>query len=281
MVISTLIGGLGNQMFQYAAGRALALRHGTDLRLDLGWLENPPADLTPRRYELDCFRLEAELCSIYPRTTRERARELLGRSPRVWREEMFRFDPQVLQLPDNMRLIGYWVSERYFADHAAQIREDFRFRNMPPGRIRELANGVASSSSVSIHVRRGDYVTNKATRAFHGVLPLDYYHAAVSCIREAVADPRFYVFSDDVDWCRVNLALGAPTTFVENKGIRASEDLRLMSLCSHHVIANSSFSWWGAWLGAHPDKFVVAPRRWIAEEALDTSDVLPPEWVTV
>ena len=282
MVISTLIGGLGNQMFQYAAGRALALRHGTVVRLDLGWLENPPAQLTPRRYELDCFRLEAELASVYPRTTRERIRELLGRSPRVWREEMFRFDPRVLELPDNVRLIGYWVSERYFADHAAQIREDFRFRDPPDERNAALAEQIRGSpTAVSIHVRRGDYVADERSAAFHGVLPSDYYVAAARRIQRVVGKPTFYVFSDDLDWCRSNLALGAPTVHVDHNQGRGWEDLRLMTLCAHHVIANSSFSWWGAWLGARPDKIVVAPKRWIAEESLDTSHVPPPEWITV
>jgi Glycosyl transferase family 11 len=282
MIVSTLIGGLGNQMFQYAAGRALALRKETQLRLDLGWLENPPALVTPRRYELDCFNLQAELCSIYPRTRRERLRELVGLSPRVWREEVFRFDPRVLDLPDNVRLIGYWVDERYFLDEAAQIRDDFRFRYPPEERSAELAEEIrASRTAVSVHVRRGDYVTDTRTATFHGVLPHDYYTASVRHIRSVVANPRFYVFSDDPDWCRSNLELDAPTVVVSHNQRGGWEDLRLMSLCTHHVIANSSFSWWGAWLNPRLDKIVIAPRRWIADDSYDTSHVVPPGWVTL
>lgn len=282
MVVSTLIGGLGNQMFQYAAGRALALRNGTQLRLDLGWLENQPALVTPRRYELDCFHVQAELCSIYPRTRRERARELVRLSPRVWREEVFRFDPRVLELPDNVRLIGYWVDERYFLDAAAQIRDDFRFRYRPDERSAELAEEIRGSRmAVSVHVRRGDYVSDERTATLHGVLPHDYYTAAVRRIQSIVANPRFYVFSDDPDWCRSNLELGAPTVYVSHNQGHGWEDLRLMSRCAHHVIANSSFSWWGAWLNPRPDKIVIAPRRWIADDSYDTSHVVPPEWVTL
>lgn len=282
MVVSTLIGGLGNQMFQYAAGRALALRQGTRLRLDLGWLENPPTGVTPRRFELDCFQIQAQTCSVYPRTRREHVRELLGLSPRVRREEMFRFDPGVLHLSGDVRLVGYWVDERYFLDAATQIREDFGFCEPPDERNAALANQIQGSRSpVSVHVRRGDYVADPRIGAFHGSLSSDYYAAATGHIRATIDEPRFYVFSDDPDWCRAHLDLGEPAVYVDHNRDRGWEDLRLMTLCAHHVIANSSFSWWGAWLGSHPDKVVVAPRRWIADETIDTSHVVPADWVTL
>ncbi len=133
----------------------------------------------------------------------------------MWREQVsFRFLPQTLELTGSVRLVGYWVSQRYFEDYADQIREDFAFRDPPSGRSRELAERIGESTAVSVHVRRGDYVENPALRAFHGVLPVDYYVAAAARIRDAVPDPHFYVFSDDPDWCRSNLELGAPTTVV-------------------------------------------------------------------
>jgi len=281
MVVSTLIGGLGNQMFQYAAGRALAVRTGSKLVLDLGWLERPPADVTPRSYELDCFQIEAEVARIYPRTAVEHVREVLRLSPRVWREQMYQFAPQTLELSGSFRLVGYWVSERYFEEYADQIRKDFSFRDPPRGANQELAARIRDTTAVSVHVRRGDYVENPTTRAFHGVLPVDYYVAAAARLRRTVRDPHFYVFSDDPEWCRSTLDLGGPTTVVDHNRGHGSGDLRLTSLCRHHVIANSSFSWWGAWLNPSPDKVVIAPRRWIAVESFDTSHVLPPEWITV
>ena len=281
MVVSTLIGGLGNQMFQYAAGRALALRTGARLVLDVGWLERPPAHLTPRRYELGCFQIQAEVAQIYPRTAFERLRELLRLSPPVWREAMFQFKPRTLELTRSARLVGYWNSERYFADHAGQIREDLAFCDPPSGSNRELAERIRETTAVSVHVRRGDYFDNAAIHAFHGVLPVDYYLTASARIRDAVRDPHFYVFSDDPDWCRSNLELGGPTTVVDHNRGHGSEDLRLTSLCAHHVIANSSFSWWGAWLNPRPDKIVIAPRRWLADDSHDTSHVVPAEWITI
>jgi glycosyl transferase family 11 len=281
MVVVTLIGGLGNQMFQYAAGRALALRTQTRLVLDLGLLERPPPHLTPRRYELDCFRVEAELRTIYPRTALERLRELLRLSPQVWREEMFRFDPRTLELSGRVRLLGYWICERYFADYAAQIRQDFRFLAPLDDTNRELADRIRATTSVSVHVRRADYATDDATRAFHGVLPLDYYRTAAARIGEAVHDRQFFVFSDDSDWCRANLELGGPTTYVDHNTGRGCEDLRLMSLCRHHVIANSSFGWWGAWLNPREEKIVIAPRRWVADPSVATTDVVPAEWIRI
>jgi glycosyl transferase family 11 len=281
MVVVTLIGGLGNQMFQYAAGRALALRRHTGLVLDLDWLERPPAHLTPRRYELDCFRIESELRMIHSRAALGRLRGLLRLSPRVWREEMFRFDPRTLELPGRVRLVGFWISERYFSDYASQIRQDFRFRAPLDDTNHELADRISATTSVSVHVRRGDYATHDATRAIHGVLPLDYYRAATARIGAAVHKPQFFVFSDDPDWCRANLELAGRTTYVDHNTGRGCEDLRLMSLCRHQVIANSSFSWWGAWLNPRKDKIVIAPRRWLADPSVATKDVVPDEWIRI
>jgi hypothetical protein len=282
MIIATLIGGLGNQMFQYAAGRALALRTGARLVLDLGWLENTQPHVTPRSYELGCFQIQAELRSIYPRTNIERLRELVRLSPRIWREQrMYGFDPRTLELPGRVRLIGYWPSERYFADQADQLREDFRFVEPLDDRSREVAGEIEATNSVSVHVRRGDYVENPATEAFHGVLSAEYYRAATERIFESIASPHFFVFSDDPAWCHTNLALGGSTTYVDHNGARGSADLRLMSLCAHHIVANSSFSWWGAWLNPRADKLVVLPKRWITSATIDTSAVVPDGWVAI
>ena len=131
-----------------------------------------------------------------------------------------------------------------------------------------------------MHVRRGDYVTDARARAYHGVLPLEYYRAAVACISARALSLRLFVFSDDPDWCRAHFRVGPPATFVdENHRDRSHEDLRLMSLCRHHIIANSAFGWWGAWLDPRRDKTVVAPRQWFGEPSLDTRDLIPESWI--
>jgi hypothetical protein len=283
VIISRLQGGLGNQMFQYAAGLRLATAHRTPLKVDLSLLDARNAR-TPRHYELD------RLCISAERATPEETEALLAKrlaariSPRLdrraaARERHFHHDPAVARLPDDTCLEGFWQSPRYFADVAKRVREEFRVRGELSGRNAELAREIASCTAVSLHVRRGDYAADAATRAYHGLCPLDYYRHAAAYVSERVRDPVFFLFSDDPDWTRANLDLGARAIAVGHNGPDdGAEDLRLLSLCRHHVIANSTFSWWGAWLCADPSKIVIAPERWFADPARDTSDLLPHGW---
>jgi Glycosyl transferase family 11 len=263
-------------MFQYAAGRALALRRGTELRLDLGWL----APASRFVYELGVFRLDVELSWAYRHIRRERLREFLRLAPAArrqdWRREGFSFDSKVIELPENTRLVGYWQSEKYFEDFADVVRADFRFPDALDQRNAAIAREIADATAVAVHVRRGDYVTDPGARQFLGALPLDYYTAAARLMRDRSPDARFFVFSDDPAWCRSHLRLGGPTTFVTHNQGRGHDDLRLMTLCRHHIIANSSFSWWGAWLAESEAQIVVAPERWGA--AGDAGDVIPDRW---
>lgn len=133
---------------------------------------------------------------------------------------------------------------------------------------------------MSLHVRRGDYVSDARTHATLGVCSLDYYRAAVRYIADHVEAPEFFVFSDDIAWAQANLELGHPCHYVDhNRGAESYNDMRLMSLCRHHIIANSSFSWWGAWLNPRADKVVVAPARWFAGGNRVVDDLFPPGWV--
>ena len=263
-------------MFQYAVGRALALKRETRLQLDLGWL-------APRSrfvYELDVFRLDVELIWAYRHMRRERLRERLRLAPPVlqqdWRRDGFTFDPNVLDLPGHARLAGYWQSEKYFANYGEAIRADFQFHQPLDERNAALADEIAACTSVAVHVRRGDYVTDPVARSFVGALPVDYYIAAAERMRGHAPDARFYVFSDDPEWCRAHVRLGAPTTIVDHNQDRGHVDLRLMTSCRHHIIANSSFSWWGAWLARPDGQLVVAPQRWGIDS--DAGDVIPDRW---
>ena len=279
MIAVKLMGGLGNQMFQYAAARRLADVRGTGLVLDLSAFERPPRGQTARVYELDCFRPRATLSRQSLVASASWFRSLpLRRRLRLVTETGFAFQPAVLSAPADSHLLGYWQSERYFEDVVGTIREDFRVCT-PLGEAKRAIAERLDESSVSVHVRRGDYASDPRAAAIHGLLSPDYYRRAAARIGETVEAPHFLVISEDSDWCRAHLTLDYPTTIVESVPGSGCEDMQLMSMCSHHVIANSSFGWWGAWLGRNPAKTVIAPERWFATDELDTRDLYPSGWI--
>ena len=194
-------------------------------------------------------------------------------------EPHFQYWDGIRGVPEDCYLRGYWQSEKYFQTHAAAIRADFSFKSPLTNENRLLAQKIGELNAVSLHVRRGDYVKNPVTAAMHGVCSLNYYNAAVEHIQSHVANPVFFIFSDDMPWVKENLTVAAPTHHVAHND-RAYDDMHLMSLCKHHVIANSSFSWWGAWLNACPDKIVVAPKQWF-EYPREIEHLLPQAWVTL
>lgn len=287
MIIARLLGGLGNQMFQYATGRALALRTGADLKLDLAIYESS----TSRAYALGHFPIQAVPATRLEveRLTRIRTPErvlgrLLRRKPRPRRSHVrepdLRFHPEILDLPDDVYLDGYWQSERYFIDAATAIQNELGPPEPESARDREVAAAIDSTESISLHVRRGDYVSSRVAREILGPCGLDYYQRALAMLRERLALPHLFVFSDEPEWARENLDLPLPTTVVDhNDPGDAHRDLALMARCRHHIIANSSFSWWGAWLAPRPDKIVIAPRRWFAREDLSADDLVPEPWM--
>jgi len=292
VIVTHLIGGLGNQMFQYAIGRRLAHDRGTDLELDLSGYVDQSMHATARRYELGCFRIRAgiararDLPGYEPRSPLARlaARLVPPAGPRleVVHEPRFTFDPGVLDAPDGTALFGYWQCERYFDAIAPLIRSDFEFVEPPRGANADMLAEIRGVEAVSVHVRRGDYVSDARTNAFHGTASLDYYRDALATIAATVDRPSLFVFSDDPAWCKEHLRSDLPTTYADhNPPERGHEDLRLMVGCRHHVLANSSFSWWGAWLNPSPDKVVVAPRRWFQDDSVDTSDLIPRGWIRI
>jgi len=287
MITVRLIGGLGNQMFQYALGRRLSLDRGVPLALDLGWFGRQAPQDTPREYELDCFTLDETVRKVrrdlpvpanWAQLALLRARETLRLAPRVVRQRGSGFDPEVLQAPAGALLLGFFQSERYFAPVADAIRADFTPIAPLSEEARRIQEEIVAGPSISVHVRRGDYVSNPHANRYHGTMGEEYYRRALE--RIGVEGARAFVFSDDPDWCRSGFALGIPTTVVDGGGRPPVEDLVLMSTCRHHVLANSSFSWWGAWLDPDPG-VVVAPERWAQDESADFSDVYAEGWVRV
>jgi hypothetical protein len=289
MIGVRLQGGLGNQLFQYAVGLRLALRHRTTLTLDLSALGESGVE-TARRFELDAFAIEARRVSTPTRfrlgSWAGRARRRIGalrgdRGPLGLRrivERGYAFDATLLDAPDDVYLEGYWQSEKYFQDAEPVLRSQLRFVPSPDPDIREWMRRLQRVEAVAIHVRRGDYVTGSHHSRVHGVLPIDYYRAAVTELSRRTSRPEFFVFSDDLGWCASNLRLPCPFTVVDGARGRSRDDLRLMTLCRHHVVANSAFSWWGAWLGASAPGIVIAPHRWFLDATIDTRDLIPADW---
>jgi hypothetical protein len=289
MIVTRLMGGLGNQMFQYAAGRSLARRLDTELLIDRTWLEGEGLFATPRHYELDAFHLRAR--SATPKlvskleqrseSTLNRLRRKLGLVPSVTvlHERSHAFDTRFDTVSGDVLLVGYWQSEKYFAECANEIRAELELEEAPSQRNRELIEKVGATNSLSLHVRRGDYVSHEATGRFHGLMPVSYYLEAVELVTEQAGRAEIFVFSDDIDWCKRELAIPGHKLHYVDHNARGSEDLRLMSSCRHHILANSSFSWWGAWLNPDPEKIVVAPVRWFRDGSIDTSDLLPDGWL--
>ena len=294
MIVAKLQGGHSNQLVQYATARSLAERRKAGVHLDPGWFASIADGDTKRIYELEAYRFEQRLlepADISVADADQRASTGLrrfSRRPRKpvlrrYRQRGHRFDPHVLELPDDTYLEGWWQDERYFSEIRPILLDELELRDPPSerdaGRLREIGEQV----SVSLHVRRGDYVTNPAARTFHGVLDSSYYEAALERLVDVTdeRDLKVFVFSDDIEWCRKVLRLVHPTVFIDS-GNSGAADMRLMRSCRHHVVANSSFSWWGAWLSDHPAKVVVAPERWFADpEANAETEVVPKSWLRI
>jgi hypothetical protein len=290
MIISRMIGGLGNQMFQYAAGRALSCSKSVEFRLDVrDFTESTPHNgfelervfsiSAPIASEADCRRVMGWRTSPLVLRAVRRKKLAFLRGSKIVIEPGFDYWPSIVNVPGDCYLQGYWQSEKYFRHCAETLRLDFAFKIPSDPRNLELATEIGQCDAISLHVRRGDYAANPATLATHGLCPPDYYHRAINYIAERTAQPVFFVFSDDVAWAKKNIAIDFSCFYVDfNQGRESYNDMRLMTLCHHNIIANSSFSWWGAWLNARSDKIVVAPKRWFARDN-DVPDLFPPTWV--
>ena len=291
MVISQLMGGLGNQLFQYAAGRALSLRLDAPLKLDTSFFKNAP----DRTYELGRFNIQATVTTPSDdrgsrfwsgRRTRRFAKavRLVGLPfGMVTLDDLQQsFDPRILSVFGDVYLRGFWQSERYFESITDIIRQEFTFRSPPDAENQVVLDQIQSTEAVVLHVRRGDYVADPVTNAYHGTCDLDYYRRAIGRLSLQVPNPHFFIFSDDPGWTRLNIRIEFPCTYVtHNTGRQDFEDLRLMGHGKHFIIANSSFSWWGAWLSKNPNKQIIAPAKWFANPNLSGRDLVPDRWLKI
>lgn len=279
MIIVKLRGGLGNQLFQYALGRHLAVLNQTELKLDVSLLDEIN-DWTYRTYGLGEFNIKATLAT----------KDEINRLRRAWRgfakflggknailEPYFHFYSPALLLKDGVYLDGYWQSEKYFRDIVHLIREDLTPKTPLSKPCQAFKEFMTQCNSVSVHIRRGDYASTSKANRYLKPCEADYYQKAIDYLINWVSKPVFFIFSDDILWVKANFKIDFPTHYIE--GNSAQEDLLLMASCQHHIIANSTFSWWGAWLNRHPDKIVTAPQKWFSTERFDTRDLLPETWI--
>jgi hypothetical protein len=299
-VIVQLLGGLGNQMFQYAAGSALAERLGRRVLIDTGLLRDHALGRhsVNRPFDLDLFSQE---CIEAPRLSRLRhnahglglgwrsiSRVLRVIAPLEIPSERFIAWKNFVKDENFSRPIyleGLWQSWRYFAGYEQSIRNAFEFRQeLPPG-AHALVAQLNRDSAVAIHVRRGDYVSNPKDAATMGFVGLEYYSRAVEVACSSMAaPPHFFIFSDDLDWCRINFGwLPGPVSYVEQNGFVGRPihhlDFQLLSQARRFILSNSTFAWWAAWLAEPPDKQVLAPKAWFRDTSIDSSDLCPPEWI--
>ena len=301
MIITSLTGGLGNQMFQYAAGLALAEHRRTVLKLDVSWFGEDPRFEAHNRYSLSClnvteqFATEEEIDRVrgvqLGRT--ERWSVSLARclrlhryadrhaSPSHWhRPPTFAFYPEFFEQPDHTYLNGMFQSEKFFAPIADLLRLQFSFRYPLQPALTELAERIRSGPSAALHFRRGDYARNAGFAREIGVVGLDYYHRAARILRERSPDATFYIFSDDIEAVAREFTPPGPHEFVRCvKPGQSHDKIRLMALCDHIAIANSTFSWWAAWLNPSPEKLVIAPDPWFSDSPHDQRDIVPSSWM--
>jgi len=292
MIISHLLGGLGNQMFQYAAGRALSSRLSQELRLDISDFSSYGLH---QGYELNrIFGIQV------PAATKHDLQEILGwRSSKLTKKVLKRkffssvrgnkliFEPHfhfwngLAGVTSDAYLYGYWQSEKYFQGTQDLIRKDFVFQAPLDPRNQELLIQMDKGSAISIHIRRGDYISSAANQKVFHALPITYYQDAINFIAARVANPHFYIFSDDMEWVKNQLPISFPKTYIDhNRGSESYLDMRLMSHCQHHIIANSSFSWWGAWLNPSTEKIVLAPAKWFSNH-FQCADLVPERWLRI
>lgn len=301
MIIVKLTGGLGNQMFQYALGLHVSMINKLPLVMDLTAFEGIVADphKGARVFSLKPFNLSAGIASIetlskfnfYLKSLffKRLLRFYTGKDSYFKRKYIiepssnyFHFDPRILKhiIQGDVYIEGYWQSEKYFNEIEDIIRKEFSFKDEPDEINKKIIQEMESVDSVSIHVRRGDNATSSSLG--NGVLPTEYYHAALRKLEVDVKAPVLYIFSDDPKWVEENLKFTYKTVYISHNGDEKNyEDLRLMTHCRHHIIGNSTFSWWGAWLGKKSNQIVIAPKTYQANIDISNTDFLPKEWIKI
>lgn len=290
MIIVKLKGGLGNQLFQYAFGKSVAQLLNQHLYLDLSYFDDQEVRLghTPRHYELGILNIHARI--LEPSQLEDIGKQFDLKS-RI--ECAFKSKFNTIKRKEGKRCIninslsknrsyyfdGYFQNEKYFSQLYIKLSKDFLPKEPLPTKTIETIDVINEKNAISLHIRRGDYISDASINAHHGVCDMDYYQKAINLISQNVENPHFFIFSDDPQWVKENFKTGFSQTIMEdNQGADCYLDIVLMSHCKHHIVANSSFSWWGAWLGKNEKKIVIAPKKWFLGNG---NEVACKNWVKV
>ena len=287
-------GGLGNQLFQYATGLALALRQEAkigkkvDIKLDVtGYGENNGID-TVRHYALDVFNVRSEIATREEILKLKYPLGIISKGQRFFKAKILRqfntgFIPSIFNTKKSLYLDGFFQTERYFLDQENEIRKDLTLKIPLGSKALVFLDLIKKTkNSVSLHVRRGDYVQDLKTNQHHGTCNAEYYSKALQLMSSKIGkDLNIFVFSDDIAWVKENMPIPYPVTYVSTPEIKDYEELMLMSNCSNNIIANSSFSWWGAWLNPNKQKIVTAPSRWTMKATKNHKDTVSPTWIRI
>ena len=293
------MGGLGNQMFQYAFGKSLALKHGVELKLDIsllgddGTAENPVV----RYFDLDVFNLkdafatQQEIEKFNSKSNpdiidrlKHRVNKIVGKYPLVLQKNHEYNVRQINSIGRNACIVGRWQSEDFFLEHAPEIRKVFSFDHFNPNEYTsEIVSQMKRGIAVSVHVRRGDYMTHPVYSKGLGCLDKQYYSDAVSLLNEKLSGKgklNYYFISDDMDWCKANFREVEGAVFVEQEKNKTGylSDFWLLTHCKHSIISNSTFSWWGAWLGEKQDSIIIAPGNWAKDSKFIPQNMIPERW---
>lgn len=289
MIIVRLKGGMGNQMFQYALGLKMADLLQTELQLDLSsLLDRSKGDFVYRDYDLPIFNINDKLVmnpsflrTIYrPKlsTITKLIRNYIDKGKNYVKEKQFHYDTDLVQNnKDNTIYEGWFQCYRYFEGIEDKVRKEFTFKKPIIPYSQTLLKRISSSNAICLNVRRTDFLKVDTLNTTN----LDYFLNAAKYLTNLVDNPHFFIFSDDVEWCRENILLDHPTEIVDHshKGERFGNYMQLMKACKHFIIPNSSFAWWAVWLNENPNKHVIAPKRWFNDDTIDTKDLIPKDWI--
>jgi len=286
MIIINLRGGLGNQMFQYAFGRKLSLKNNDVLKLDIDGLKraNEIGDIY-RPFSLGRFAIHKNIA-----TSEEvlRLKYPYGIFSKLWRwvklhilkQANILWHPPALNKKGDIFLDGYWQSPKYFNDIREILLKEFYLSDSLGDYGENIAQQIQNTDSVSVHVRRGDYTKNTRVIKDFGMCSEKYYQQASDHIKNNIQDPTYFIFSDDIKWVKENLPIADKSVFVSDLSLTDSSELFLMSQCKHNIIANSSFSWWAAWINNNQEKIVIAPTPWF-ENAIYDPSLYIDSWIQI
>lgn len=274
MIKVKLKGGLGNQMFQYATGLAVAIHNNTTLALDVSYYKNQPTRDTIRKFELSVFNISqtktTEITEHFTTTFLKKVKN------KIFPNNPYSFDPKVFS---SNNLDGAFQNEMYFLEIRDQLLKEFTLKN-ESSKFKETRDYIKGIKSVAIHIRRGDYVSNPHANSYHGVLGLNYFRKAYDTIVQKIGKEfTLFIFTDDVDWTHEHITFHNQTYMMSTHSFKAEEEMLLMSYCNHNIISNSSFSWWSAWLNENTEKIVIAPKQWTAKNI--TCDIIPKTWTQI